>query len=130
MQHSIIGGPYTLADGTRLPLSKAIRAGDFILLAGQLGLDESGRLAAGVEAQTEHCLRHIRLLLAAAGSDLTAVVKATVWLTEVADFGAFNRVYAGAFPAHPPVRSTVCSALMMAGAQVEIEVMAYAPVTR
>ncbi|MCC6708974.1 MAG: RidA family protein [Gammaproteobacteria bacterium] len=127
MQHTILGGRFTLADGTPLPLSKAIRAGDFVFLSGQLGLDENGRIADGIEAQTRHCLRHIRSLLALAGVELSAVVKATVWLTEVGDFAAFNRVYAEAFADAPPVRSTVVSGLVLPGAKVEIEVIAYAP---
>jgi reactive intermediate/imine deaminase len=128
MQHTILGGRFTLADGTPLPLSKAIRAGDFVFLSGQLGMDEQGRVAEGIAAQTEHCLRNIRALLALAGVDLEAVVKATVWLTDVADFAAFNRVYGAAFADAPPVRSTVVSSLVLPGAKVEIEVIAYAPV--
>lgn len=130
MQHEILGGRFTLADGTPLPLSKAIRAGDFVFLSGQLGLDEQGRIAEGIEAQTQHCLRNIRALLALADVGLDAVVKSTVWLTDIADFAVFNRVYGAAFADHPPVRSTVCSALVLAGAKVEIEVLAYAPLTK
>jgi 2-iminobutanoate/2-iminopropanoate deaminase len=126
MSHEIIGGRFTLADGTPLPLSKAVRAGEFVFLSGQLGLDEQGRLADGITAQTEHCLRNIRVLLDAAGLDLANVVKATVWLTEVGDFAAFNQVYGRAFSDAPPVRSTVVSGLVLAGAKVEIEVVAYA----
>ncbi|MEX2480792.1 MAG: RidA family protein [Gammaproteobacteria bacterium] len=125
MSHEIIGGRFTLADGTPLPLSKAVRAGDFVFLSGQLGLDEQGRLAEGIAAQTEHCLRNIRVLLEAAGLGLANVVKATVWLTDVADFAAFNKVYGSAFGDTPPTRSTVVSGLVLAGARVEIEVVAY-----
>lgn len=127
MQHTILGGRFTLADGTPLPLSKAIRAGDFVFLSGQLGLDEQGHIAVGIEAQTQHCLRTIRALLALADVGLEAVVKATVWLTDIADFPLFNRVYGAAFAERPPVRSTVCAALVLPGAKVEIEVLAYAP---
>lgn len=127
MQHTILGGRFTLADGTPLPLSKAIRAGDFVFLSGQLGLDEQGRLADGIEAQTQHCLRNIRALLALAEVGMEAVVKATVWLTDVADFAVFNRVYGATFADAPPVRSTVVSGLVLPGAKVEIEVIAYAP---
>ena len=127
MHHSILGGRFTLPNGTPLPLSKAIRAGDFMFVSGQLGLDEQGRVAEGIEAQARHCLRHIRALLAHAEVGLEAVVKATVWLTDVSDFAAFNRVYAEAFPEHPPCRSTVAAGLMLAGAKIEIEVIAYAP---
>jgi 2-iminobutanoate/2-iminopropanoate deaminase len=127
MKHSIIGGQLKLADGTPLPLSKAVRAGDFIFLSGQLGLDEHGKLADGIEAQTEQCLRNIEGLLKSAGVGLDSVCKATVWLTELADFAAFNRVYGAAFGNTPPARSTVVSALVLAGAKVEIEVVAYTP---
>lgn len=126
MSHEIIGGRFTLADGTPLPLSKAVRAGDFVFLSGQLGLDEQGRLADGIAAQTEHCVRNIRGLLEAAGLGLGNVVKATVWLTDAADFAAFNKVYGSAFGDAPPARSTVVSGLMLPGAKVEIEVVAYA----
>ena len=127
MQHTILGGRFTLANGTPLPLSKAIRAGDFVFLSGQLGLDEQGLVAAGIEAQTQHCLRNIRALLELANVSLDTVVKATVWLTDVADFPTFNRIYGAAFADAPPVRSTVVSGLVLAGAKVEIEVIAYAP---
>ncbi|MCB1748448.1 MAG: RidA family protein [Gammaproteobacteria bacterium] len=126
MPAAIIGGQLSLPDGTTLPLSKGVRAGDFVFLSGQLGLDENGRVAEGIEAQTRHCLRNIRDALALAGLDLGAVVKATVWLTEVGDFAAFNKVYAEAFASAPPARSTVVSGLVLPGAKIEIEVVAYA----
>lgn len=126
MQHKIIGGPFTLADGTALPLSKAIRAGEFVFLSGQLGFDENGRLADGIEAQTRHCVRNIEALVQSADLELSNVIKATVWLTDIANFAAFNRVYAESFGTDSPVRSTVCSALALPGALVEIEVVAYA----
>ncbi|MEQ8663415.1 MAG: RidA family protein [Gammaproteobacteria bacterium] len=126
MPREIIGSPLTLPDGTPLPLSKAVRAGDFVFLSGQLGLDESGHLADGIEAQTRHCLRNIRAILAAAGLDVGQVVKATAWLTDIDDFAAYNRVYAETFAAAPPARSTVVSGLALPGAKVEIEVIAYA----
>lgn len=127
MKHTILGGRYTLADGTTLPLSKAVRAGDFVLLSGQLGLDERGKLADSFDDQVRHCLRNIEVLLGMAGLGLDSVCKATVWLTDVSDFPAFNRVYAAAFGESPPVRSTVVSGLVLPGAKIEIEVMAYAP---
>ncbi len=126
MARDLIGGRLTLADGTALPLAKAVRAGGFVFLSGQLGFEPDGRLAGGIEAQTEHCLRNIREVLELAGLDLDDVVKATVWLTDMAHFAAFNRVYAAAFGDAPPARSTVCSALALPEALIEIEVVAYA----
>ncbi|MGE0486409.1 MAG: RidA family protein [Gammaproteobacteria bacterium] len=126
MPAQIIGGPLSLPDGTPLPLSKGVRAGDFVFLSGQLGLDENGRVAEGIEAQARHCLRNIGDLLSQAGLGFGNVIKATVWLTDVADFAAFNRVYAETFANAPPARSTVVSGLVLPGAKIEIEVVAYA----
>ncbi len=127
MAHDIIGGPLKLADGRVLPLSKAIRAGGFVFLSGQLGLTAEGKLAGpDVATQTRQAMTNIAALLAEAGCGLEHVVKSTVWLTDTADFAAFNETYAQYFPARPPVRSTVCSALVLPGACVEIEVTAWA----
>ncbi|MBI2800586.1 MAG: RidA family protein [Gammaproteobacteria bacterium] len=111
-----------------MPLSKAVRAGDFVFLSGQLGLTATGQLAGDdIVQQTHQCMENIRALLTQAGCGMSDVIKATVWLVERADFGAFNRVYATYFLERPPVRSTVISELVLAGARVEIEVAAYAP---
>lgn len=115
-----------LASGTVIPLSKAIRAGDFVFLSGQLGLDAQGQLiAGGIAEQTRQTFANIETLLAQAGASLAQVVKATVWLTDATTFAAFNEVYRGYFAELPPTRSTVISALAIPGALVEIEVMAY-----
>jgi len=128
MAHRIIGGQLKLADGAVLPLSKAVRAGDFVMLSGQLGLDSSGRLAGSdIETQTRQCLHNIKEILREAGCTLDQVIKATVWIVNGDDFARFNAVYASHFPTCPPVRSTVVSGLVLPGALVEIEVMAYAP---
>jgi reactive intermediate/imine deaminase len=128
MAHQIIGGELKLADGKALPLSKGVRAGEFVLLSGQLGLDASGKLSGeDIESQTLQALANIQEILKQAGCTLDQVIKATVWLTRREDFARFNTVYATHFPAAPPVRSTVVSELVLPGALVEIEVMAYAP---
>ena len=127
MAHDIIGDPVKLPDGTVLPLSQAIRAGDFVLLSGQLGLAPGkGLVGEDVGSQTHQCIKNISAVLEQAGCSLDNVVKATVWLTDVSDFPAFNAVYNEYFGARPPVRSTVRSDLVLPGAKVEIEVMAYA----
>lgn len=128
MKHEIIGGALTLADGKPLPLSKAIRAGDFVFLCGQLGLNSHGQLAGGsIETQTRQALQNISAVLADAGAGLSHVIKSTVWLVERNDFARFNQIYAEYFPHQPPVRSTVVCELVLPGALVEIEVVAYAP---
>lgn len=124
----VIGQPLMLADGTRLPLSKAIRAGDFVFLSGQLGFGADARIVSGgIEAQTRQCLENIKAVLAEAGAELADVVRANIWLTDASEFGAFNAVYAEYFAQTPPARSAVCSALMLPEAKVEIEVTAYRP---
>lgn len=128
MNHEIIGGQLALPDGTKLPLSKAARAGDFVFLSGQLGMGADGKLVGDdVATQTKQTLENIKGLLGEAGCGLSDVVKATVWLVNTGDFAAFNKVYAGYFPDNPPPRSAVCSSLMLPGALVEIEVVAFSP---
>lgn len=128
MDHEIISGPFRLADGTVLPLSKAVRAGSLVFLSGQLGVNESGALvSADMAGQATQALENIRSLLASAGCTMSQVCKASAWIASPGHFTEFNRVYAAAFPTSPPVRTTVCSALLLPGALVEIEVVAYAP---
>ncbi len=110
-----------------LPYSRAYRAGDLVFLSGQVALDETGQVVkGGIERQTRQVLRNIEVVLADAGCSLADVIKTTVWLDDVGDFGAFNKVYAEFFPAEAPARSTVRADLMV-DAKVEIEVIAYKP---
>ena len=128
MHHELIGGQLSLPNGTKLPLSKAARAGDFVFLSGQLAMNADGKLVGDdIGTQTKQILENIKSLLAEAGCDLSDVVKATVWLVDTKDFAGFNEVYAQYFQQNPPPRSAVCSALMLPGALVEIEVLAYNP---
>ena len=120
-----IGSFPTLANGTVLPFSQAVRAGDFLFLSGQLGLDAGKLVEGGIEAQTAQTLRNIEAVLAQSGASMAQVIKMTVWLTDAADFAAFNGVYRQHFPERPPVRSTVISGLALPGAKVEIEALAY-----
>ena len=106
--------------------SPAVRAGDWLVLAGQVGLDpESGAMVDGVEDQARRVLANIRAILADCGASMTDVAKTTVFVTDIAEFGTVNAVYAKAFGDHRPARSTVQVAALPAGAQVEIEAWAY-----
>ena len=126
MHHKIIGTPLQLPNGNTLPLSKAVKAGDFLFLSGQLGVDDNFNLADGIVEQTRLCIKNISGILETANMNLDNVIKTTVWLTNVNDFADFNQVYADLFPKNaPPARSTVCSALAIAGALVEIEAIAF-----
>ncbi len=111
------------------PYSPAVRAGDWLVLAGQVPLDPaSGQFVAGdARAQATRVLENITLVLGDCGLTLDAVAKTTVFVTDLADFGAMNEVYAEAFGDHRPARSTVQVAALPGGAQVEIEAWAYAP---
>jgi len=106
--------------------SPAMRAGDWLVLAGQVGLDPgSGAIVEGVERQARQVLANIRAILADCGAAMTDVAKTTVFVTDIADFGIVNTVYAEAFGEHRPARSTVQVAALPGGAQVEIETWAY-----
>jgi len=111
--------------------SPALRAGDYIFVSGQLPFDEEMRIVVGgIEAQTRACMEHVEKALASVGSSLGHVVKAMVWLTDPNDFTAFNTTYAGYFRDRPPTRATVGSTLMVAGALIEVDAIAYHPEPR
>jgi reactive intermediate/imine deaminase len=123
MTKQAIGG----ISAQNLPFSKAIRAGDFVFVSGQVAFDEAGRLVEdGIEAQTDHVMRNVEAILKEAGCGLDDVVKTTVWLADARDFGRFNATNAKYFPENPPARSTVEAPLMI-DAKVEVEVVAYKP---
>jgi 2-iminobutanoate/2-iminopropanoate deaminase len=109
------------------PYSPAVRAGDWIVLAGQVGLDPSGGgiVAGGVEAQARQALANIAAVLRDCGVALSDVAKTTVFVTDIGQFGVVNAAYAEAFGDHRPARSTVQVAALPGGAEVEIEAWAY-----
>ena len=110
-----------------VPFSKAVRAGDFVFLSGVLAMDAQARIVEGdVQAQTKLILERIAATLAECGASTSQVVKATIWLADLADFAAFNAEYAKHFAGALPARSCV-QAVLYQGAKVEIEVQAFAP---
>ncbi len=123
----VIGEPLVIG-GRRLSLSRAIRAGDFVFLTGQIPLKDGAPLVTGaIEEQTRAVLEDIKKTLAEADCTLADVVKAMIWLTDRADFPGFNAVYGEYFPDQPPARSAVVSDLLV-DVRVEVEVVAYKPV--
>lgn len=108
------------------PYSQAVTVGDFIFTAGQIALDPATMeiAAEGVVEQTEQVLSNLEAVLSAAGSDLSRVVKTTVFLQTMSDFAAMNEVYARRFGSHRPARSTVAAAGLPRNVLVEIEVIA------
>jgi len=109
------------------PYNQAIRVGDFVFVAGQLGVAaETGELAGpGVAEQTEQIMANLGAILEAAGSGLDKLVKTTVFLMDLGDFGAMNEVYARHVGDRPPARSTVQISGLPSGAVVEIEAIAH-----
>lgn len=109
-----------------VPLSPAVRAGDFIFVSGQVPTLNGAVVPGGVEAQTRQVLDNVAAVLALAGAALSDVVKTTVILADARDFAAFNAVYASYFPTNPPARTTA-EAKLMIDITVEIEAVAYRP---
>lgn len=107
------------------PYSQAIAVGDLVFCSGQLGLDPAtGELVAGVEAQAERALRNLTAVLDAAGTTWGDVVKTTIFLADIGDFGVVNGVYATFMPDPPPARSTFAVGALPKGGRIEIEAIA------
>ena len=122
----VIGGRLTIG-GRELSLSKAIRAGDFVFLTGQIPMSGGELMVSGdIEAQTRNVLDNIRETLREARCELQDVAKVMVWLRDRDDFPGFNAVYGEYFPVDPPARSAVLSGLLV-DVRVEIEAIAYRP---
>jgi len=111
----------------KVPLSPAVRAGDWVYVSGQVPVGADGAVVAGgIVPETRQVLDNMRAALALAGCDMSDVVKTTVWLRDRDDFAAFNAAYGEVFAEDPPARSTAESRLMIDIA-VEIEAIAYSP---
>jgi 2-iminobutanoate/2-iminopropanoate deaminase len=108
------------------PYSQGIAVDGFVFCSGQIGLDPTtGELVpGGVEAQAERALRNLAAVLDAAGAAMADVVKTTIFLVDIEDFGTVNAVYARHMPDPPPARSTFAVGALPKGALVEIEAIA------
>jgi len=114
------------AGGTPRPFAKAVRAGDFIYISGQVPAKNGEIVAGGIVVQTEQVMQNVLDVLNTAGCGLEHVIKVNVWLDDPRDFTSFNGVFEKYFIEHPPARSTVQSALMV-DAKVEMDIIAYKP---
>lgn len=114
-------GPYSQAQVVRLHGGNRM-----VFTSGQIGLDPAtGELVAGgVKEQTGRVLANLRAVLEGAGLTFADVVKTTVYLADMQDFATMNEVYAGAFAAAPPARTTIAAAGLPKGAKVEIDAVA------
>ncbi len=111
------------------PYSIGVQGGHFVFTSGQLGLDPAtGSLVeGGVEAETHQAFANLRTVLQAAGSDLSCVVKTTVFLRDINDFSRMNEVYSKYFTEAPPARTAIQAGNLPKGAAVEIEAVAIIP---
>jgi reactive intermediate/imine deaminase len=130
----VVQGPHkevVLVPGVaRLPVfSSAVRTGDLIFLSGQIGAepgDEIRLVEGGIGPETRQAFRNIERILAAAGGELSDIVKCTVFLADMADYGAMNEAYLEFFPSDPPARSAFAAKAVPFDARVEIECIAAA----
>jgi 2-iminobutanoate/2-iminopropanoate deaminase len=107
------------------PYTPVVRAGEWLVCSGQVGLRDGELVEGGVPAQTAQAVANVAALLAGEGASLTDVVKTTVFLTDIADYSAMNDAYTTAFGDHRPARSAVAVAGLPVGALVEIEAWAH-----
>ena len=109
------------------PYNHAVRVGDLLFCAGQIPVDPAtGNLVTGdIRTQTERVLQNVQAILDDQGLTFANVVKSTVFMTNLGDFGAMNEIYAQHFTENFPARSTVQVAALPKGATVEIEVVAH-----
>ena len=110
------------------PYSQAVAANGIIYLSGQIPIDPANnQLVDGdIALQTARVLDNLKAVLEAAGSSLAKVVKTTVYLRDISEFGSMNEVYARYFPENPPARATVQAARLPKDVRIEIEAIALA----
>lgn len=125
MSRKTIGDPIVFS-GQVIPISTAVRAGDFVFVSGQLPIRDGAVVAGGIAEHTEATLDNLAKALAEAGCDFGDVVKVTAYLTDASHFAAFNEVYRSRFPVAPPARTTVVVSLTLE-ALLEVEAIAYRP---
>ena len=114
------------------PYAQAIRSGDLLFCSGQVPIDpRTGNLVAGdIEAQARQVMENLREVLLAGGATWESVVRATIYLTNLSDFAAVNRVYGEYVGPVPPARATVQVSALPKGAAIEIDAIAHIPMSR
>lgn len=115
------GGP-----AAKGPYSPAVIVGDFVFLSGQIPIDRDGKVSQGDIAEQAHqVFQNIRFLLEKAGSSLSKVIKTTVYLADMADFGKVNEIYATYFGPDFPARTCIQAAKLPFDVKIEVEVIAH-----
>ena len=109
------------------PYTPVVRAGDFVIASGQVGIADGGLVEGGVGAEVTQAMANVASVLASVGASLDDVVKTTVFLTDMAHYAEMNEAYTAALGDHRPARSAVAVAALPIGALVEIEAWAHLP---
>ncbi len=107
------------------PYSQAVKVGNFLFLSGQIPYTPEGKLAGDtIQEQTRQVLENLKAVLEAAGANMNNVVKVTVYLKDMNDFGEMNKIYAEYFKENPPARAAVEVARLPKDVKIEIELIA------
>ncbi len=112
------------------PYTPIVRAGDWLICSGQVGISDGAIVEGGLEAELRQAMANMRGLLEGVGATMDDVVKTTVFLTDMDDYASMNAIYTELFGDHRPARSAVAVAELPVGAVVEIEAWAWAPETQ
>jgi len=107
------------------PYTPVVRAGDWLVVSGQVGIVDGKLVAGGVEGELRQAISNLRALLEANGASLDRIVKTTVFLRHMSDYALMNEVYVAAFGDHRPARSAIGVAELPLGALVEVEAWAF-----
>ena len=112
----------------RVPLSQAIKAGDWVFASGQLGNDPNTKRLAegGIGPETRQVCENLKAVLDAAGSSLDRVVKVTIYMVDLSELPEMNAIFSQYFPVDPPARTTFECSRLVGSARVEIEAIAMA----
>jgi 2-iminobutanoate/2-iminopropanoate deaminase len=110
---------------TALPYTPVVRAGDWLVVSGQVGIADGKLVAGGMEAELRQAFVNLRGLLDANDAALANIVKTTVFLRHMSDYASMNEVYASEFGDHRPARSAIAVAELPLGALVELEAWAF-----
>jgi 2-iminobutanoate/2-iminopropanoate deaminase len=107
------------------PYTPIVRAGDWLVVSGQIGLRDGAIVDGDVQAQLGQALSNLKGLLEGAGASMQQVAKTTVFLVDMGDYAAMNETYIEAFGDHRPARSAIAVAALPLGARVEVEAWAF-----
>ncbi len=107
------------------PYTPIVRAGDYLFSSGQVGIADGALVEGGVEAELEQAMKNLASLIEGEGATMSQVVKTTLFLTDMADYGKVNEIYIAAFGDHRPARSAVAVAALPVGASIEVEAVVY-----